>query len=70
MLVRWRELDDTLYPHLKKCGPIEAVASPDAASLPASYPHLKKCGPIEADVQMSGSFPCFIISALEKVRPH
>ena len=58
------------YPHLKKCGPIEAWNKHKRCRQASYYPHLKKCGPIEALRLKVMEIIQDLLSALEKVRPH
>ena len=60
----------TIFPHLKKCGPIEAAAVQGVVRQIGKFPHLKKCGPIEASIDRRWKNTLSEISALEKVRPH
>ena len=43
-----RLVDLVRFPHLKKCGPIEAFERQLSELVKERFPHLKKCGPIEA----------------------
>ena len=43
-----RDLHRADFPHLKKCGPIEASVISWGGAGQSCFPHLKKCGPIEA----------------------
>jgi len=58
------------FPRLKKRGPIEASQKKSASFLAILFPRLKKRGPIEAKKYFYFFGLPFLISALEKARPH